>query len=79
MWLFWLAGRKRMATMKPIIQAAFDKAYVGVVKQGRKSATTNTCLYRCIINDAYEIVGYANTIAEAQVKLYGRSYTDSKE
>lgn len=28
---------------------------------------------------AYTIVGYADTIAEAQIRIYGRSYTDSKE
>jgi len=25
---------------------------------------------------AYKILGYANTVAEAQIKLYGRSFTD---
>ena len=28
---------------------------------------------------AYRIIGYADTIAEAQIKLYGRSFTKSTE
>lgn len=28
---------------------------------------------------AYAVIDYADTIAEAQIKLYGKSYTDSKE
>jgi hypothetical protein len=28
---------------------------------------------------AYEVLGYADTVAEAQVKLYGRSFTDCKD
>jgi len=27
----------------------------------------------------HQIIGYANTIAEAQIKLFGFSYTNSKE
>ena len=30
----------------PILQAAFDKAYTGVVKQGKKSADHQSCFYR---------------------------------
>lgn len=55
------------------------------IETGQRFFTTNVFkdeFEACTTADgavSYEVIGYADTIADAQTKLYGRSFTDSKD
>jgi hypothetical protein len=50
------------------------------IEEGNRFFTTNTPGYdhTKLVDGtvAYHIIGYANTVAEAQIKLYGKSYVN---
>jgi len=51
------------------------------IREGNRFFTTNS-QEPTRLNDgtvAYTIIGYADTVAQAQIKLYGKSYTDEED